>query len=140
LVTVSAIAKASDTTITITGAGFSAYTGSSSPLFRFASIKADSVSVASDTSATATFNNGIPLTSGTAGVKGQLYFQENASPKQQWAYFDAAATLMNTASVTSIDSAVTCSFAGGCSVSISQPGLITSLVGDPTKNQVRVCG
>ena len=140
LVTVSAISKTSDTIISITGSGFSAYSGSSSPFFKFASIKADSVSVASDTSATATFNNGIPLTSGTVGVKGQLYFQENASPKQQWAYFDSTATLINTPSVTAIDSAVTCSFAGGCSVSISQAGLLTSLVGDPTKNQVRVCG
>jgi len=73
-------------------------------------------------------------------VKGQLYFQENASPKQQWAYFDSTATLINTPSVTAIDSAVTCSYAGGCSVSISQAGLLTSLVGDSTKNQVRVCG
>lgn len=140
LVTVSAISKTSDTTISITGAGFSAYTASSSPFFKFASIKADSVSVASDTSATATFTNGVPLTSGITGVKGQLYFQENSTPKQQWAYFESTATLINTVSVTSIDSAVTCSFAGGCAVSISQPGLLSSLIGDPTKNQVRVCG
>jgi hypothetical protein len=140
LVTVSAISKSSDTTIDITGTGFSAYSASSSPFFRFAGIKADSVSVASDTSATATFTNGIPLTSGATGVKAQLYFQENSTPKQQWANFASTATLINTPSVTSIDSAVTCSFAGGCSVSISQAGLLTSLVGDPTKNQVRVCG
>lgn len=138
LVTVSAISVSSATTIAITGAGFSAYSSTSSPNFKFASIKADSVSVSSDTSATATFNNGIPLTNGTVGVKGQLYFQENASPKQQWAY--TTATLVNTPTVTAIDAPVTCSFAGGCSVSISQPGLITSLVGDSTKNQIRVCG
>jgi IPT/TIG domain len=64
LVSVSTISKASDTAITIAGAGFSGFT-SFSPLFRFAGIYADSVIVNSDTSATATFNNGVPLTLST---------------------------------------------------------------------------
>jgi hypothetical protein len=65
----SAISKTSDTTVAISGTGFSAYSGWSLLFFKFAGIKADSVSVRSDTSDPATFTNGIPLTIATAGVK-----------------------------------------------------------------------
>lgn len=38
-----------------------------------------------------------------------------------------------------LDTPVDCSFAGGCSIQINQPGLLKNLVADSSKNVVRVC-
>ena len=80
LLTVSALASSANT-IELTGTGFSSYSTWTSN-FLLASILANSVVINSDTSATATFNNGIPLTNGASEVKGKFYFQSSSSPQQ----------------------------------------------------------
>jgi hypothetical protein len=95
-------------------------------MFIFAGIYADSVTVNSDTSATATFNNGIPLTLATQPSRGSLIFQQNTAPAiQQWAV--SVNSVANPISASSIDTGVSCSFAGGCQVSITQTGLLANL-------------
>ncbi len=46
----------------------------------------------------------------------------------------------NAATVTSLDTAVSCSYAGGCTIAITQGGLLANLASDPAKNNIRVCG
>ena len=138
LITVNSLAKLTSDTVTITGTGFSGLSGFS-PKFRFVSIFADSVTVTSDTEAVATFNKGVPLTLSTPLQRGFLLFQQDSDPAiQQWAV--STATLLNPISTTALDSDVSCSFAGGCKVSISQEGLFNSLSTESSKNAIRVCG
>lgn len=65
-------------TITIAGTGFTGFI-SSTPMFKYAGVNADSVALNSDMEAIATFSKGIPLTSGTLGVRGYLCFQDDST-------------------------------------------------------------
>lgn len=118
---VSNVAMTDSNTLTFTGTNFltSGYDGK----VIFAGVKADSVIVASDTSATALFNMGIPLT--TVAQAPQLMFESRTSSVVHWA--SPSTTISNTLTATSIASAVTCSFAGGCKLTVNQPGLLASL-------------
>ncbi len=99
---------------------------------------ADTMVIDSDTSASATFTNGVPLTS--LAINGYLYFISSDMGVQQWATNSVGATLSNPLSATALDSDVTCSFEGGCLVAITQGGLMTNLVGNPSKNNIKICG
>lgn len=133
LATVTSITSDSDLkTVNINGAGFSTFSGYSAH-FKYLSVSADSVQVVNDFLVTAYFNNGIPLTS--VATSGYLYFQSDTSPVQLYATLSTSAKLASPISVTAIDLPLNCSFAGGCQLSITQTGLLTSLLsGDPSKN------
>jgi hypothetical protein len=73
LTVVSLTSDLAASTITIAGMGFTGFP-TSTPMFRYAGVNADSVALNSDLQAVATFNKGIPLTSGTLGVRGYLWF------------------------------------------------------------------
>jgi hypothetical protein len=96
------------------------------------------VSVTSSTEAVATFSNGVPLIA--TALKPYLYFQSDNSPVQHWATSPFTAKLTTGLAATALDSTVSCSFAGGCSLSITEPGLLANLLSDPAKNTIRVCG
>ena len=78
--------------------------------------------IASNVSLMATFNNGVPISQ--VALKPIVYFMSASSNITHWAQVSASLTTNMT--VTSIDSSVSCSFAGGCLVSISQPGLLST--------------
>ena len=63
-------------TITIAGTGFTGFS-TSTPMFKYVGVNADSVALNSDLQAVATFSKGIPLTSGTLGVRGYLWFKDD---------------------------------------------------------------
>jgi hypothetical protein len=124
--------------ITITGTGFTGFF-SSLPHFSYSGVIADSVTLNSDLQAVATFTKGIPLTSGTLGVRGYLWFKDDSTLVEQWA--TSSATLLNSPTVTAVDESITCSFAGGCTLSITQNGLLSNLqLGDQARNTIRICG
>jgi hypothetical protein len=104
----------------------------------FNGVLADSVSITSNTEAVATFSNGVPLIA--TALKPYLYFQSDNSPVQHWATSPYTAKLTTALTATALDTSVSCSFAGGCSLSITQPGLLANLASDPAKNTIRVCG
>jgi hypothetical protein len=110
--------------ITITGTGFTGFS-SSLPHFSYSGVIADSVTLNSDMQAVATFTKGIPLTSGSLGVRGYLWFKDDSTLIEQWA--TSSATLINSPTVTAVDESITCSFAGGCTLSITQNGLLSNL-------------
>ncbi|TNV88211.1 hypothetical protein FGO68_gene8985 [Halteria grandinella] len=121
--------------IQFTGTGFTTLSGFEA-LVSFLNIEADSVIVNSDTDLVATFTNGIPIGN---GVVPQLSFSEASSNITHWAL--NSATVTNTVSSTiQIESSVQCSFAGGCSLKINQPGLIQNLLNDTSSNAIRICG
>ena len=105
----------------------------------FAGVLADSVALSSEMQAVATFSKGIPLISGTVPVRGYLWFTDSSTLIQQWATSSAA--ILNPPSFVEVDQSISCSFAGGCTLSITQSGLLSNLLlGDPYKNSIRVCG
>lgn len=98
---------------------------------------ADSVTINSDTSLTAVFNNGIPK-----AITAQLptvYFSSTSPNVTHWASVSPSATITNAFVSNSLVAPVSCSFAGGCNIQINEPGLLTNLINDPNA-AVNVCG
>lgn len=130
---VSSIAQQDAYTLVFTGVGFS-FTGFPAQV-RYINIKADSVTVDSDTQVTAVFTNGIPLSqSAKAPV---LFFKDSASAASHWAA--STATITNPVTASALNSQVQCSFAGGCLIQVNQPGLLTNIMNDPVNNYINVC-
>lgn len=133
---VSAIALTDAHTLSFTGTGLQLLQADYTAGVTFSGIKADSVTLDSDTSATAVFTQGIPIGS---GVKPKLYFANAATGITHWAV--STATVSNTLTPSlSLDSSLDCSFAGGCLLKVTQPGLVHNLLNDTAKNVIRVCG
>lgn len=63
---VTAVAMTTSYVITLTGTGFSFLSADFLPVVIFANVSADVVTIVSDTSITAQFNLGIPVTTSTA--------------------------------------------------------------------------
>ena len=124
----------STTAIKFVGTGFQTLTDYTAKA-KYLGVEATSVVVTSDTEALAEFANGVPLSS--VSQKAFLYFTWAVSPIQHYA---VNVNLTNAATVAALDAPVSCSFAGGCSISISQSGLLTNLLSDPARNNIRVCG
>lgn len=143
---VSSIAQQDAYTLVFTGVGFS-FTGFPAQV-RYINIKADSVTVDSDTQVTAVFTNGIPLSqSAKAPV---LFFKDSASAASHWAASSAKYeirhhshqmrfTITNPVTASALNSQVQCSFAGGCLIQVNQPGLLTNIMNDPVNNYINVC-
>jgi len=131
---VTLITKDSADTIKFEGTGFQTLAGFSAKA-KYLNIEATSVDVQSDFLALAIFDKGVPLSA--IPQKAFLYFQDQLEPIQHYA---VNTNFTNAATVTALDSAVSCSYAGGCSISISQSGLLANLLSDSAKNNIRVCG
>ena len=109
--------------ISLTGTNFITSSGFT-PKARFAGVYADSVTINSATDAVATFNNGVPYQGSTSPVKPELYFVSTTTTETHWA--SVTPTLSNQPPNLATSS-VTCSYAGGCALSIAAQGLSSSL-------------
>ncbi len=132
---VSAVSLSTDTTqVTFTGTNFltSGYTG----LATYNGVDSTSVVISSSTSVVATFAFGLPLSS--TGLVPTLFFNLSTSSVIGH-YASNTQTLTNAlALTTSSSSALSCSFAGGCLLSISSNGLASSMANGLAS--VTVCG
>jgi len=128
-ITVSALST-SGNSVTFTGTGFlTDHTASAS----INGISADSVSVTSATSATASWTStGIP------GVEATPVLQFEHSSQLYSLYATVSATFNKTHDVTATSSGLSCSFAGGCTYAIESAGLYATL--QNSTNSVKVCG
>jgi hypothetical protein len=133
---VSSVSKTA-TTIVFTGSNFGTsaapLTGSAS----FMGVDADSVNVDSATQVTATWTDGVPLTDAT-GVGVPTLRLTDSSNIVLTAIAPSSVSLTN-APVIPTTTAQTCSFAGGCLLDISSPGLTQMLKSSPATNYVTVC-
>lgn len=121
-------------TITLTGANFQQISGSTVDVY-IAGVKADSVTVGSDSSITAQFSLGVPIAD---GAKPKITFLEGSSS----AVYNAdptTVTLTNAMALSSSSSGLQCSFAGGCLYEVQAPGLAQLLKNFPEKNYISVC-
>jgi hypothetical protein len=127
-----------ETTIVLTGSNYptSAHTVSAS----FVGITADSVVVDSANQATATWTNGVPLS--TAAEAPELSFEDDSNGVIYQSVADPAAVLDNQIAVTasSATGGISCSFAGGCDLEITALGLTQMIRSDPLNNRIDVCG
>ena len=135
---VSSISQTDSLTLSITGLSFqmggaSGFVAGVSFVFS----NADTVTVNSDTSITAVFNNGIPKTL-TAKLS-SVYFTSTSPNATHWASVASNATITNRFVSNSIATPVSCSFAGACNLSINEPGLLNNLINDPNA-AINVCG
>lgn len=136
--TVSSISQTDSLTLSITGLGFqmggeSGFVAGVSFVFS----TADTVTVNSDTSITAVFNNGIPKTL-TAKLP-SVYFTRTSPNATHWASVAYNATISNRFVSNSIATPISCSFAGACNLTINEPGLLNNLINDPN-TAINVCG
>ncbi|TNV88229.1 hypothetical protein FGO68_gene13028 [Halteria grandinella] len=131
---ITGVSKASTTTIVYTGTGFTSTMVAFDKTGSYAGIQADLTTVDSDTQITATFTNGVPLSQ--VAISPQLNLTFESTMEAHMAVITT--TLANPITAIAVDAAVDCSFAGGCFMSISQPGLLTTLQNDASSS-VLVC-
>lgn len=115
----------------------------------FKGVESDSATINSDTSITATFNNGIPVSESADSPSIRFVPAETGDRRQLISLSDAGiqlvgwlngdVTLQNTLSVTASTSGLSCSFQGGCSYTVTSDGL-TSTLTDSETNYIDVCG
>jgi hypothetical protein len=94
------------------------------------------VKVINDTDAISTFLKGVPVSA--SSQKAFLYFVQEGDTGVH--HYALNANFTNAPTVKSISSDVNCSFAGGCTITLAQPGLLSNLLSDPTLNTIRACG
>jgi hypothetical protein len=99
---------------------------------KYLNVEATTVDVQSDILALATFSKGVPLSS--TSQRAFLYFQQNSQAVQHYA---ENINFTNDATVTALDSAVSCSYAGGCILSITQGGFLANLVSESSNRQAK---
>ena len=102
-------------------------------------VEADTVVVDSNTQVTATWNDGVPLTSSAASPILRLKDSSNVVTTAICTTSTGGHVTLTNAPVIPTTSAQTCSFAGGCLLDISSPGLTQMLKSDPENNYVTVC-
>lgn len=109
-------------TITVTGTGFFDTSAGFSASLTFAGVAADTVTVSSSTSLVASFSKGVPI-SATAISPVVVFSATDNSGIQHWAKVNTGVTLQNALASTPVATSTSCSFAGGCSLSLSAVGL-----------------
>lgn len=140
---VTSASVASSSTIDIVGTNFDI---TLSAVVVYKGIESDSAVINSDTSITATFTSGVPVTSAPAAIsvsfiptsrRRMLSLADETS--QLVAAQASAVTLDNTLSVTDSTTGLSCSFQGGCPYTITSAGLLTTLK-DSKTDQIDMCG
>ena len=113
----------------------------------FKGVESSSATIDSDTSITATFSTGIPI-SDVASAPSVRFVPTSGGRRRLMSLVDADlqliaipsdVTVSNTLSVTDSTSGLSCSFQGGCSYTVTAAGLTSSLTVSET-NQIDVCG
>jgi hypothetical protein len=129
----------SSSSITITGTAFP--TSDYDVIVLFKGVETSSAVIDSDTSITATFSNGIPISDTAASPSVRFVPTASDSRRRLMSLADADlqlvailsdVTVANTLSVTDSTSSLSCSFQGGCSYSVSAAGLTASLTNSAT--------
>lgn len=128
---VSAASIVSGQYISLTGTNF--FTSGYTAKVRYAGVYADSVSIDSATGVVASFTKGVPF-QGIA-VKPELSF---VKPSGETHFASVTATLSNLPP-TLTTAATTCSFAGGCQLTLNTQGL-SSTLSNSTRARINVCG
>jgi hypothetical protein len=118
-----------------TGTAFD-FSSDYTPSAEFADIAADSVTVNSATSTTATFTLGVPFGD---DITPDLAFTKTGSTEKVFAIVDRASSLTNALSVSSSTNSLACSFAGGCEYEVTAAGLSNVLKNSPKTNYISVC-
>lgn len=86
----------------------------------------------------ATFTgNGVPLATSDLDVR--VEFRENTSPVTGIVAMDTQ-TVANAPAVSTFTPTVSCSYAGGCEISVTAPGIVASVLTNPTTSYIDVCG
>lgn len=137
---VTAAQMSSSSTIDISGSAF--ITSDHDAIVLYKGVESSSTVINSDSSITATFNNGIPVSD--AGAAPSVRFVPAGTANLSNASLQLVAlgsdvTVTNTLTVTDSTSGLSCSFQGGCSYSVTAAGLTASLSGSST-NWIDVCG
>ena len=136
----------SSSTITVTGTAFP--TSDYDVIVLFKGVESSSAVIDSDTSITATFSNGIPVSDTADSPSVRFVPTETRIRRRLMSLVDADlqliaiasdVTVSNTLSVTDSTNGLSCSFQGGCSYSVSAVGLTASLI-DSATNSIDVCG
>jgi IPT/TIG domain len=94
--------------------------------------------ILTSSSATLTFDKGVPLSS--FSIKPELYFTDTSTNITHWSQFAAAANISNPITSNPSVSPLSCSFAGGCLLTVSQYGLMSTLKSSQSENSLKVCG
>ena len=141
---ITAASVSDSSTIIITGTAFP--TSDYDVIVLYKDVESSSAVIDSDTSITATFGNGIPISEIAAAPS--VRFVPTSDRRRLMALVDADLQLIalpmditveNTLSVTDSTSGLSCSFQGGCSYTVTAAGLTASLT-DSETNQIDVCG
>jgi hypothetical protein len=127
----------SSNSITLTGTGFTYLASPFVVKARYAGVEATSVTLTS-TTATLLFSKGIPIAQ--SAVQPELYFENPISNVTHWAQLSPTATLANPLTTSPSVTPLSCSFAGGCLLSVSSYGLYSTLKSTQNVNQMKVCG
>ena len=142
VVTGASISSAS--TITIEGTAFP--TSDYDVIVVYKGVESTSSVIDSETSITATFDNGVPISDSAAAPSVRFVPQSRrrrlmslADADLQLIAIPSDITVTNSLSVTDSTSGLSCSFQGGCSYTVTAAGLTASLSGSST-NQIDVCG
>jgi len=130
---VSSISNAVSGQIVFTGTNF--YTTGYAANASYGGAYADAITIDSATQVTATWTYGLPPL--TTALMPSLWFNETGTDVRHYA--NISTTLSKTLTVTGADSALTCSFAGGCNLTVNAEGLSTILKNDSINNFISVC-
>jgi hypothetical protein len=104
-------------------------------LVEFADVTADSVTIDSATQATATFTWGVPIGTGSPRM---TFDSDTETYLKVWT--DGESEYTNALAATDSTSGLTCSFAGGCTYTVTAQSLATMIRDDDSINHVTVCG
>ena len=130
--------------MTITGSDFP--TSDYDVIVVFRGVESTSAVIDSDSSISATYDNGVPIADTAASPSVRFVPTSNrrrlvalADADLQLIALPSDITISNTLSVTDSTSGLSCSYQGGCSYSVTAAGLTASLTGNAS-NQIDVCG
>lgn len=121
----------------MTGTGLTYLTSPFIVKAKYAGVEATSVALTS-TSAILSFSKGIPISQ--SAVVPEVYFYDPTNNVTHWALFSPTATLANPLASSQSVTPLSCSFAGGCLLSVSSYGLYSTLKSTQNINQLKVCG
>ena len=133
--TVTSITNTVSGQIVFTGTNFFTAAQNFTASASYGGAMADSVTVDSATQVTAQWNYGLPPIG--QSIVPSLWFDETGTDVKHSA--NISASLNKALSVTSSTSGLTCSFAGGCNLTINAEGLSTMLKNDTVNNFISVC-
>jgi len=137
--TMTAITVASSTTLAVVGTNFPTSGYTCSVIFK--GVTSTSATISSATGVTATFAQGVPVTTAeaTAIIRFTPTSRRMLSGTENFIEASTTVKLANAASVTASTSGLECSFQGGCKYTVTANGLTSTLKAN-TADKIDVCG